>query len=266
MTIHHLNCGTLHPPSQLLVNGRGSLTAPATLVCHCLVVQTGKYWTLVDAGLGSGDLCNPRDRLGDTFLRRVRPALNPAEPAITQVQALGIDPHDVRSIVLTHHDVDHVGGIADFPWASVYASRAQMDLIIPALRKDMVRRLHPVQWSHAPQWKPVTLSEIWRSRPSFRLNDSLSLVALDGHIEGHCAVVIDRENKPPLIHAGDAVMDVKTELFGGRAPLGLRAFQHMTRTDARAWRESRSWLKECVEDGIDVICAHEPHPRLSGAR
>ena len=134
MTIHHLNCGTLHPPSQLLVNGRGSLTAPATLVCHCLVVQTGKYWTLVDAGLGSADLRNPRDRLGDTFLRRVRPALNPAEPAITQVQALGIDPHDVRSIVLTHHDVDHVGGIADFPWASVYASRAQMDLIIPALR------------------------------------------------------------------------------------------------------------------------------------
>jgi len=160
--------------------------------------------------------------LGDTFLRRVRPALNPAEPAITQVQALGIDPHDVRSIVLTHHDVDHVGGIADFPWASVYASRAQIDLIIPALRKDMVRRLHPVQWSHTPQWKPVTLSETWRSRPSFRLNDSLSLVALDGHIEGHCAVVIDRENKPPLIHAGDAVMDVKTELFGGRAPLGLR--------------------------------------------
>ena len=43
MTIHHLNCGTLHPPSQLLVNGRGSLTAPAILVCHCLVVQTGKY-------------------------------------------------------------------------------------------------------------------------------------------------------------------------------------------------------------------------------
>ena len=124
MTIHHLNCGTLHPPSQLLVNGRGSLTAPAILVCHCLVVQTGKYWTLVDAGLGSADLRNPRDRLGDTFLRRVRPALNPAEPAITQVQALGIDPHDVRSIVLTHHDVDHVGGIADFPWASVYVSQA----------------------------------------------------------------------------------------------------------------------------------------------
>ena len=83
MTIHHLNCGTLHPPSQLLVNGRGSLTAPATLVCHCLVVQTGKHWTLVDAGLGSADLRNPRDRLGDTFLRRDRPALNPAEPAIT---------------------------------------------------------------------------------------------------------------------------------------------------------------------------------------
>ena len=263
MTIHHLNCGTLHPPSQLLVNGRGRLTAPATLVCHCLVVQTGKYWTLVDAGLGSADLRNPRDRLGDTFLRRVRPALNPTEPAITQVQALGIDPHDVRIIVLTHHDVDHVGGIADFPWAHVYVSRAQVDLISPALRKDMVHRLHPVQWSHTPQWQPVTLSETWRSRPSFRINDNLSLVALDGHIEGHCAVVIDRENKPTLIHAGDAVMDVKTELFGGRAPLGLRVFQHMTRTDAQAWRESRAWLKECVEDGIDIICAHEPHPLLS---
>ena len=94
----------------------------------------------------------------------------------------------------------------------------------------------------------------------------MSLVALDGHIEGHCAVVIDRENKPPLIHAGDAVMDVKTELFDGHAPLGLMAFQRMMRTDARAWRESRAWLKECVEDGIDIICAHEPHSLLSKVR
>ena len=265
MTVPHLNCGTLHPPSQLLVNGRGGLTAPATLVCRCLLVPAGKYWALIDAGLGMSDLRDPRGRLGDTFLRRVRPALDPEETAIRQVQKLDIDPHDVRSIILTHHDLDHVGGISDFPWADVYVSRKQVDLIIPALRRDMARRLHPAQWSHTPQWAPVDLLETWRSRPARRVSDQLRLVALDGHIDGHCAVVIDREGRSPLIHAGDAIMDARTDLFGGSAPLGLLAFQYKTRTDARAWKESRAWLKECVDDGMDVVCSHDPNPRITGS-
>ncbi|NNG20071.1 MBL fold metallo-hydrolase [Naumannella sp. ID2617S] len=53
-----------------------------------------------------------------------------------QLQALGVDPRPVTDLALTHLDVDHVGGIADFPWAKVHLSATQLSLITPALRRD----------------------------------------------------------------------------------------------------------------------------------
>lgn len=88
MVIHHLNCGTLHPPSQRVVNGFGRLTGPATLVCHCLLVETENGWTLIDTGLGTRDVVRPvRAHLRGWFTTLTRPVLDVGETAIAQVVA-----------------------------------------------------------------------------------------------------------------------------------------------------------------------------------
>ncbi|WP_169719955.1 MBL fold metallo-hydrolase [Actinomyces slackii] len=257
MGIHHLNCGTLRPASARLVNGRGGLLERARLACNCLLVEhaAGEY-TLIDTGLGTLDLADPVGRLGQEFVRRCGPALDPAEPAVAQVAALGIDPRRVTSIVLTHHDLDHAGGLADFPWAEVHLSSAHLSLIAPALDARLAGRLRPQQWRHGPLWRPAQLRGRGLGRPSAQVNDRIHLVALDGHIEGHCGVMITRPGLGPLLHVGDAVYDTRV-LRGGRTPLGLAVFERLMRTDRRAWRESRAWLYRQVAEGVDVLCAHE---------
>ncbi|WP_223281445.1 MBL fold metallo-hydrolase [Streptomyces antnestii] len=47
-----------------------------------------------------------------------RPVLDTGETAVRQVAALGYDIEDVRHIVLTHLDLDHAGGLRDFPPAA----------------------------------------------------------------------------------------------------------------------------------------------------
>ncbi len=257
MSIHHLNCGTLHPPSRLLVNGQGGLFEPATMACRCLLIPTGDTWTLVDTGIGKPDLGDPIGRLGPRFIRMTRPALDATEPAVTQVTGLGIDPRSVTDIVLTHLDLDHAGGLVDFPWARIHLAADHLGLVVPALRKVGTWRLRPVQWAHRPSWVPARKTEEYAGRPAARINDRVRLVALDGHLDGHCGVVIDRPGEPTLIHAGDAIFSTRT-LQRRAAPIGLAAFERYMRTDVPAWRSSRRWLQERHAEGAEVVCAHEP--------
>lgn len=66
MRIHHLNCATMCPYGARLIQGQGGLFSRAYLVCRCLLVETDQGLTLVDTGLGLGDIAGPK-RLGSTF-------------------------------------------------------------------------------------------------------------------------------------------------------------------------------------------------------
>lgn len=114
MRIHHLNCATINPP------------AAPEMVTHCLLVETASELVLVDAGYDTDDIDRTRERLGSLLPLLLRPTLQRSETAIEQVRGLGFDPKDVRHVILTHLDVDHVGGASDFPWARVHATRAEV--------------------------------------------------------------------------------------------------------------------------------------------
>lgn len=108
MRIHHLNCGSMTTPG-----GR--------IVCHVLLCETANGLVLVDAGFGLDDVRDPKRRLG-LSAKLLGAKLDESETAIRQVEALGYQPGDVRDIVITHFDLDHVGGLSDFPDARVHVA------------------------------------------------------------------------------------------------------------------------------------------------
>lgn len=126
MKVHDLNCGTMRPP-----------TAP--LVCHVLLVETDNGLVLVDTGFGSDDIADPARRLGPTR-HLIRPALRRDETAVHQIEQLGFRRDDVRHIVITHFDLDHIGGISDFPDAQIHVTAAEA---LGSIQYD--RRTHPTR-------------------------------------------------------------------------------------------------------------------------
>lgn len=52
-----------------------------------------------------------------------------AEKAIQEMAALGIDPQDVKHVLLTHTDYDHVAALAHFPDAQIYMSEDELQMI-----------------------------------------------------------------------------------------------------------------------------------------
>jgi glyoxylase-like metal-dependent hydrolase (beta-lactamase superfamily II) len=63
---------------------------------------------------------------------------------------------DVRNIVHTHLDLDHVGGLSDFPDALVHVHATALEA---ARRRDGFRarrRYRPKMWAHDPKWRTYT--------------------------------------------------------------------------------------------------------------
>ena len=225
MRIHHLNCGSLCPPGGRIFGGAGGPLSPAPMCCHCLLIEGDDRLILVDTGLGVEDVNEPQ-RLGYLFNLVMRPQLEVAETALRQVVDLGYRPSDVRHIVPTHLDLDHAGGISDFPGAAVHVYADELRAATSRSSLSERGRYRAVQIAAVKKWAVVKdEGESWfgfsavRAIPGTR--DEVLLVPLPGHTRGHCGVAV-RRPEDWLLHCGDAYFHrSEVEPGGGAAPSGL---------------------------------------------
>ena len=263
--IHHLNCGTMCPACARLMNSRqGSWFKRGKLVCHCLLIETSDCLVLVDTGLGQQDIEQRRRRLGRVYPFIFRPALSLNEAAIAQVRALGYDPRDVRHILPTHVDLDHVGGLSDFPQAQVHIFKPELQQIERPTRRDMAR-FRMVQFEHRPNWiVHEEEGEDWFGFGGIRAVPGLStdvlIVPLVGHTKGHSGIAV-REGDKWLLHCGDAYYHHSQMTDRPDVPGLLGFFEKQIATIPEARLRNQERLRQLASehgDEVELFCAHDP--------
>ncbi|MEK7691131.1 MAG: MBL fold metallo-hydrolase [Bdellovibrionota bacterium] len=273
MKVHHLNCGTLCPlGSGLIYKGKTG----GKLICHVLLIETpSSGLVLVDTGFGLDDIKNPWSRLGPGHFF-VGPRLLAEESAFQQVKKLGLEPRDVRHIILTHLDSDHAGGIADFPWAKIHVHSAEKEAALhPALLDFKARaRYRQAQWAHGPNWQAYhspgdtqPTRERWFGFQAVRelrdLPPEILMIPLHGHSTGHCAVAVKTPDQGWLLHCGDAYF-FRGEVHGRRrrCPPFLEFFQTQFAVDNTLRLSNQLRLRELARDhrvakDVRVFCSHD---------
>ncbi|MFH1530643.1 MAG: NAD-dependent epimerase/dehydratase family protein [Pseudomonadota bacterium] len=134
------------------------------------------------------------------------------EDAAPQVAARGVAPEDIRWILLSHLDPDHVGGLRDFPAARIHCSwRAWEEnrgrtgwgalhrRLLPALLPDdLAARLRLLPDPEGPAIEPLG--------PSLDLfgDGAIRLVSLPGHAAGHLGAVVRTRDHGVVLLCGDA--------------------------------------------------------------
>lgn len=260
--VHHLNCGTMCPLGAFLLGQRG--VGRARLVAHCVLLETERDGlVLIDTGFGTRDVAR-QTPLARAFLSIVRPRLDPAETALARIEALGHRAADVRHVVVTHLDVDHAGGLVDFPRARVHVHAREHAAAMARTRRLERRRYVPAHWSHGPRWEVYSEDgDTWRGLPAITrlrgFDADVGLVPLHGHTRGHSAVIA-RTGDRWLVHAGDAYFHRGAVAGTGAVPFGLAAFERSVQIDAGARRASTAALRQLREHyaDLDMFCAHDP--------
>ena len=131
--------------------------------------------------------------------------VQPEEEIGPQMRAIGLDPKDVRWVLLTHLHTDHAGGLAHFPKAEHLVSRSEYTYAKGT--RGLFRGYPSNRW---PRWfnpmlidmQPEPISSFPASYPVTRAGD-VRFVPTPGHTVGHLSVVATAGDMTYFL-AGDA--------------------------------------------------------------
>ena len=264
--IHHLNATTFRLRFARTFDGRRRIfDNQLTCVTHCLLLETTLAGlVLVDTGFSAQDVKDPR-RVSPIFHFVFRPPWKPEETAIAGIRQLGLDPQDVRHIVLTHLDCDHAAGLSDFPWAAAHVDALELQAARSGhTLQDHLRYDRPRLSQHA-HWESYDHSggDIWHGIQAVRsiraLGDEVALVPLPGHSPGHCGVAVCGPQGWQL-HAGDAYMQRAELQPPPLGPASTGVFQPIMQSDGSARKNSLACLAELdrqYKGEVKVFCAHD---------
>jgi N-acyl homoserine lactone hydrolase len=135
----------------------------------------------------------------------VREWVQPEEEIGPQMRAMGLDPSDVRWVLLTHLHTDHAGGLAHFPKAEHLVGRGEYANASGTMGR--LRGFLPNRW---PRWFDPTLVDMQpepvgsfpRSYPVTQAGD-VRFVPTPGHTAGHLSVLVTTPDVTYFL-AGDA--------------------------------------------------------------
>ena len=230
------------------------------VVTHCLLVERAEGLVLVDTGFGLATVDDPK-RLGRVFTMAMRPALDVAEAALTQVTRLGFTKDDVTDVVLTHMDVDHAGGIGDFPGARIHVDASEFQVATKPHGAVGKWRYVAAHWAHHPKWElHGSGGDDWFGFEGVKvLGDDVLLVPLRGHSHGHVGVAVRRPEGGWLLDAGDSYFSAgETRTPPAYLP-GMVAFQKLMGVDEDTRRDNQARLRELKAahgDEVEVFCSH----------
>lgn len=243
--IHHINCGTL------------AVEGYPTVVCHCLLLEDPNGLALIDTGIGLLDVQDPIERLGRELIDLAGFQFHEPDTAVRRIEGLGFVPAELKHIVLSHCDPDHVGGLADFPNAEVHVAEEELS---QALSGHF--RYVPCQLKHSPKWKSYANStREWfglEARPvALGFASEVLLIPLFGHTLGHCGVAIQADDERWLLHVGDAYY-LREELSVEDHPVS--AFAAQRADDDQLRQASLNELRRLFRshsDQIEMIGYHD---------
>jgi glyoxylase-like metal-dependent hydrolase (beta-lactamase superfamily II) len=129
-------------------------------------------------------------------------ALKAGKDAAAQCETQGVDPGDVRHLILSHFHADHIAGTHRFPNAAIHCARAGLDDAkrgsrFAQTRRGVLRTLLPPDFARRARFFedavdvaiPVDLKPF--KRGADLLGDgSLLAVELPGHCPGHWGLVL----------------------------------------------------------------------------
>jgi glyoxylase-like metal-dependent hydrolase (beta-lactamase superfamily II) len=184
------------------------------LPTYAWVVEHREGVIVVDTGQGT-HLFQTATSLHPYMRWEVRFRIEPDEELGPQLRALGIAPHDVKRVVLTHLHIDHDGGLAHFPRSEVLVSRGELQTA-----RGWIGRLRGYLPNRWPSWfNPVSLDLAAEAYGPFAASKRLTsdgdvvAVATPGHTANHVSVLVEDQGITYFL-AGDTSYNQRLMLAG----------------------------------------------------
>lgn len=233
----------------------GSLMKPLTTGLVAFVVEHPDGSVLIDAGMGRDAL----QHLETTpLLLRALATLSVKEPTVDALAARGMEPSDLRAIVLTHSHWDHVSGLADLREVPVWITPEELaharsddegGKLYRQLEAEGSLQLMELAFGHGA-YGPFPSSH------DFFGDGSLVLVPMPGHTPGSVGVFVNLPSGKRILIIGDTSWTKEGVDWPAEKPWLAR---RMVDFDPAGVREQLVLLHQLQRDnpGLTIVPAHD---------
>jgi len=265
--LHPLLSGEMRSPPGLLERPDGPLAIPRVFgsvrsrdnwvwlpIPAFLIEHPAAGPVLVDTGLHPSIAIDPKQNFGRAGALINEFRMEPEQALHAQLRARGVDPADVRTIVMTHLHNDHASGVSEFPNATFIVDGREWESAIAP--RGTVRGYRTQQFDFGFDWRAVdydgpAIDSYATFGGSIDLfgDGSVRLLATPGHTEGHQSLLLRLAGREALLTA-DAAYMLRT--IRDRVRPLLMADEH------KFWRSLKE-IERYVERNPDalVICGHD---------
>jgi glyoxylase-like metal-dependent hydrolase (beta-lactamase superfamily II) len=177
-----------------------------------LVQHPGAGPVLIDTGLHPSCAVDPKQNLGRVgTLAFPGLQMEPKQAVSEQLRARGIQPADVKLVVMTHLHIDHASAMSEFPNATFVFSAREWEAATEG--RNWQHGYRTRQFDHGFDYRTLdfegeaaTDSYATFGRSVDLLGDgSIRLVYTPGHTHGHASVVLRLGGDREALVAGDAI-------------------------------------------------------------
>lgn len=166
-------------------------------------------------------VCNPYLIIDPDGLTLIDTGLPGSHKKILKyIQGLGRTPADLKRIILTHSDIDHVGGLAALKKASgarTYASEIEAEAIAKGRAsrqiqsKQTVRRVVMKLLMEIFRSKPVKVDELLTNGQVLPVLGGLQVLLTPGHTPGHISLYSPSTG---VLFVGDSIVSREGSMIG----------------------------------------------------
>jgi N-acyl homoserine lactone hydrolase len=240
------------------VRGLGVLTprsrwTPVPILAY-LVEHPGAGPVLIDTGFPAVVAEQGARALGRAAGLAYHVEMERDQVVTEQIRARGVDPFDVKVVVMTHLHYDHASAVADFPQATFIVDADEWRA---ARSGGFTKGYAPKLFGHPFDWREIDFDDprvdsfatFGRSVDLFG-DGAIRLLSTPGHSKGHMSVLLRLESGRELLLTADAAYARRTideEL--------VPVFVDDVHRYRRSLREIRRYLEQTPS--AEVICGHD---------
>ncbi len=265
--VHPMRTGEVKAPPHFLQRPRGPLPTVRGLgllsrrsrwgavpVPAFAVEHPGVGLLLVDTGLHPAIPDDPVEGLGRMGARAFDVTMRPEWAVPGQLRGRGMEPGDVRLVVMTHLHYDHTGAASEFSQAQFVVDREEWASARSSGLRKGYRRAH---LDHRLDWRLVDFSapdvgshETFGRALDLLGDGSIRLLSTPGHSRGHVSVLLRLGAGRELLVTGDAAY-ARRSIDEDLLPLFCE--------DDHRYRRSLGEIRRYVERNPDVavVCGHD---------